>query len=174
MQLNAALRKSCFPPVVDARTRILILGSLPGEASLAAGEYYAHSQNRFWELVGGALRIALRPLPYADRLAALSARHVGLWDVVAEARRAGSLDSAIRDAAANDLAALVETLPALAAIGFNGRTAAATGRARLAARARPLRLIDLPSSSPAYAAMPFADKQARWNAIGAIARAQQD
>lgn len=166
---QAMTRKSCFPPVVDERTRVLILGSLPGEASLAAGEYYAHPRNRFWELAGGALGVDLRGLAYAERLAALLAHRVGLWDVVAEARREGSLDSAIRDETPNDLAALADSLPALRAIAFNGGKARATGRAQLGKAHRPLRLIDLPSSSPAYAAMPFAEKARRWTVIGGIA-----
>lgn len=164
------MRKSCFPPVVDARTRILILGSLPGEASLAAAQYYAHPQNRFWELLGAALGVDLRALDYRARLSALLERGVGIWDVIAEATRAGSLDAAIRDAASNDLMALVDSLPALAAIAFNGRRAAATGRARLGDHAARHRLIDLPSSSPAFAAMPISTKQARWNEIGKVAR----
>ena len=125
--LSGSPRKSCFPPVVDACTRVLILGSLPGEASLAAGQYYAHPRNRFWELIGGALGIALRPLAYSDRLCALLARGVGLWDVVAEAVREGSLDGAIRDEAANDLVALAGSLPMLRGVAFNGRKASATG-----------------------------------------------
>lgn len=158
-------RKSCFPPATDANTRILLLGSLPGEESLRRGQYYGHRQNRFWELVGGVLGIELRALPYEDRLAALLGHHVGLWDVIADATRVGSLDSAIRDAAPNDLAALAQSLPRLRAIGFNGRKAAIEGRKLLADGPAAIALLDLPSSSPAYAAMPFAEKAARWRVI---------
>ena len=81
-------RKSSFSPVVAPDTRVLVLGSLPGERSLAAGRYYAHPQNRFWHLIGGAIGLELGPLDYEQRLAALLAAKVGLWDTVASARRA--------------------------------------------------------------------------------------
>lgn len=158
-------RKACFPPVADDETRMLILGSLPGEESLRRGQYYGHPQNRFWELVGTAIGTPLRPLPYADRLQVLLRHRIGLWDVIAHAARAGSLDSAIRDAAPNDLSALVTSLPKLRAVAFNGRKAGMEGRKLLADGASNIRLVDLPSSSPAYAAMPLAEKKERWAAI---------
>lgn len=156
--------KRSFPPVVDARTRLLILGSLPGEASLAAGRYYAHPQNAFWRLLGGVIGSDLAGLDYAARLEALLAHRIGLWDVVAGATRQGSLDGAIRDAEANDLPALAATLPDLCAIAFNGKTAAKLGR--LALGASRLTLIDLPSSSPAYT-LALNGKAARWAALAA-------
>lgn len=164
-------RKSSFAPVVDDQVRILILGSLPGEESLRQAQYYAHPQNRFWELVGAALGVELRALRYPDRLVTLLDHGIGLWDVIADAHRAGSLDSAIRDARGNDLTALAASLPALAVIAFNGRKSAATGRKQLGDAGAAYRLIDLPSCSPAYAAMPFEEKRARWSVIGAMARA---
>lgn len=148
---------------------MLILGSLPGEESLRARQYYAHPRNRFWELVGGTLGLDLRALPYEKRLAALLARGVGLWDVIAHAERRGSLDGSIRNPEGNDLVALAKSLPDLAAIAFNGGRAAASGRKQLGADGECYRLIDLPSSSPAYAAMPLAEKQSRWDVIGSIA-----
>src|SRR5688572_7989456 len=99
--------KSCLPPVVDQCTRLLILGSLPGDASLAAERYYAHPQNQFWRLLGGALGEPLAKLAYPARLERLAARGVGLWDVVASAVRPGSLDGALRSVAANPLRELV-------------------------------------------------------------------
>jgi hypoxanthine-DNA glycosylase len=157
--------KRSFAPVVDEHTRVLILGSLPGEASLAQGQYYAHRQNRFWRLIGDVLVEDLADMIYADRLHTLLAHRVGLWDVIAEARREGSLDSRIRDHASNDLVALVETLPNLVAVGFNGGTAAKIGMLALAeSRASP-ELIRLPSSSPAHAAMPYAEKLRAWEAL---------
>lgn len=164
-------RKHSFPPVVDRNTRVLILGSLPGEESLRQARYYAHPQNRFWNLIGGAIGAELRPLDYDARLAALLAHRIGLWDVIAHACRRGSLDSAIRDPVDNDLVALASSLPDLRAIAFNGGRAARAGRLRLGAEADRFRLVDLPSSSPAYAAMTLADKQARWAVIGDIAEA---
>ena len=155
-------RKAGFPPVVDADTRVLILGSLPGEASLAVQQYYGNPRNAFWRLMEGVLGAPLVPLAYEDRLAALRARGVGLWDVIAEAERPGSLDAAIRDPAANDLLALVETLPALRLVAFNGGTAAKLGGRLIGERVPTLAL---PSSSPAHAARSFEQKAMAWNAL---------
>lgn len=156
-------RKASFARVVSTSTRVLVLGSLPGEESLAAGRYYAHPRNRFWQLMGGVTGADLVALGYQARLEALLAAGVGLWDTIASARRDGSLDAAIREPEANALAELVGSLPTLRAVGLNGATALqiatrALGRSGLA-------LIPLPSSSPAYAAMPLAEKQRRWLAL---------
>lgn len=139
---------------------MLILGSLPGEASLAARHYYAHPRNLFWHLAGHVIGRDLAPLDYPERLAAVQAAGIALWDTVASARRAGSLDAAIRDAEHAPLAELAGSLPDLRAVAFNGRKASAIGRPQLA-HAR-FALVDLPSSSPAYAAMPLADKERLW------------
>ena len=157
--MSASAPKSCLPPVVSPAVRLLICGSLPGEASLSAARYYAHSQNQFWRLLGGALREPLVDLPYEERLEALLRRKVGLWDTVATARREGSLDAAMREIEANPLAELAGRLPELCAVAFNGATAARLGRRALAAS--ELALIDLPSSSPAYTLAP-AEKMERW------------
>ncbi len=157
-------RHASFAPVVDAATRVLILGSLPGAKSLAAGQYYANPQNAFWQLVGGVINADLAALAYPDRLATLLAAGIGVWDVVASARRSGSLDGAIREVEGNDLAALVATLPALAFVAFNGQKAAAIG-ARLLDPATPR--VVLPSSSPAYT-LPFATKASAWAVIGRV------
>jgi hypoxanthine-DNA glycosylase len=159
--------KRAFDPVVDANTRLLILGSLPGDASLKAGQYYGHPQNGFWRLVGGVIAVDLVALPYPDRLEALKGAGVGLWDVIASARRPGSLDGSIRNAEASDLNRLIDGLPALRAVAFNGGTAARLGRRSMTARA-DLDLINLPSSSPAYT-RPFAEKAAAWSVLGRFA-----
>lgn len=151
--------KRGFPPVVDVNTRVLILGSLPGDASLAAGQYYGHPRNAFWRLMEGVIDAPLVARPYAERLDKLLVHGVGLWDVIAEARRPGSLDAAIRDPAANDLVALIDTLPAIKLVAFNGGTAARLGGALIGARVTTLAL---PSSSPAYAARTFLEKAAAW------------
>lgn len=156
-------RKASFAPVVDAGTRVLILGSLPGDASLRAGQYYGHPRNAFWRLVGGVIGRDLVALPYDDRLRALMAARIGLWDVVASAERAGSLDAAIRRPEAADLRGLVAGLPALRAVAFNGGTAARLGRPALAS-ATGAELIALPSSSPAHA-RPFEEKLAAWGVL---------
>lgn len=145
------MRKKSFPPVVDENTRLLVLGSLPGEASLAANRYYAHPRNLFWTLMGEVLAEDLVSLAYDDRLRALLRHRVGLWDVVAEASRQGSLDAAIKDVAGNDLRGLVATLPDLKAVAFNGATSAKIGTQQLGGFAGGLTLLRLPSTSPAYA-----------------------
>ena len=161
------MRKRSFPAVVASNTRLLVLGSLPGEASLAAQRYYAHPTNQFWRLLGGAIGEGLADLLYEARLERLAAREIALWDVVAEARRQGSLDGAIRGATANALADYVAGHPRLRAVAFNGRTAAAIGRRALGERPG-LAFIDLPSSSAALT-RPFAEKAAAWAAIGGFA-----
>jgi hypoxanthine-DNA glycosylase len=157
-------RKASFPPVVRADTRVLVLGSLPGERSLAEGRYYAHPRNLFWRLVGEIVGEDLEALDYEARLAALLGAGIGLWDTVASARRAGSLDAAIREAEHTPLAALVATLPGLRAVAFNGAASARIGMAALAGSG--LALLPLPSSSPANAAVPYAEKRRLWAAIG--------
>ncbi len=155
-------RKAGFPAVVNADTRVLILGSLPGEASLAVQQYYGNPRNAFWRLMEGVLDTPLVPLAYEHRLATLLARGVGLWDVIAQAERPGSLDAAIRDPAANDLIALIQTLPALRVVAFNGGTAARLGGRLVGDR---IATLALPSSSPAHAARSFAQKADAWAAL---------
>lgn len=161
--------KTGLAPVIAADTRLVILGSFPGVASLAAQQYYAHPRNRFWELVGAVIDVDLRAMPYDARLDSLRANGVGVWDVIAEAEREGSLDSAIRHHAPNALVALVETLPQLRAIGFNGGTSARIGRRQLQTAGRSLALLDLPSSSPAYT-LAFEDKRRAWAALAQALR----
>ena len=158
--------KRAFDPVADAHTRLLILGSLPGAASLAAGRYYAHPRNRFWYLLGAVLETDLEAQSYGTRLETLQAAGVGLWDVVGAAHRPGSLDSAIRNAAANDLSALIVTLPHVRAVAFNGAKSHALGCRLLAGTGLPL--IQLPSSSPANASIPLETKLERWRALRAF------
>jgi hypoxanthine-DNA glycosylase len=152
--------KRSFPPVADGRTRLLVLGSLPGEQSLARRQYYANPRNQFWRLIGAVVGADLVPLAYEARLQALLAAGIGLWDTVGSATRRGSLDGAIRLDRANDLASLAASLPALRAVGFNGGKSAALGLPQLAART-DLALVPLPSSSPAYT-RPFEEKLAEW------------
>jgi len=156
--------KRSFPPHVDAGTRVLVCGSLPGDASLAAGRYYAHPQNQFWRLMAAVVDIDLPALAYDARLAALLAAGVGLWDVVESAVRPGSSDAAIRGVRGNDLAALVATLPAVRAVAFNGGTALAHGRRQLAGAG--CAIVPLPSSSPLNT-VGLAAKLPAWTALRA-------
>lgn len=155
--------KRSFPPVVDARTRVLVLGSLPGEESLARGRYYAHPRNQFWRLIGGVVDADLVAMDYDQRLETLLGAGVGLWDVVGSAARTGSLDANIRGHKANKLEELAASLPELAAVGFNGGKAASLGMKLLAGRAGPA-LLPLPSSSPAFT-LPLDAKQAAWRVL---------
>lgn len=164
MEAGTLSLKYAFPPSVDENTRLLILGSLPGDASIRQGEYYAHPGNGFWHLLGEVLDEDLRVLPYTARLVRLKVCGVGLWDVIESAERAGSLDSAIRGADLRDLGAFVAELPALKAVAFNGKTAAVRGRRQLEERPG-LTLIDLPSSSGAYASLSRADKARAWGRL---------
>jgi hypoxanthine-DNA glycosylase len=161
---GAMIRKASFPPVVAPDTRVLILGSLPGERSLAEGRYYAHPRNLFWRLTGEAIGRDLEALAYEARLEALLAAGIGLWDTVASATRTGSLDAAIREAEHNPLVELAARLRELRAVAFNGAASAKIGTAALAGGG--LTLLPLPSSSPANASVPYAEKLRLWRAIG--------
>lgn len=159
---EAGARKRAFDPVVDRNTSLLILGSLPGEASLAVGQYYAHPRNAFWRLMGGLLEQPdLHERPYEQRLLALKARGVGLWDTVAEAERVGSLDTAIRLPVHADLPGLVAALPSLRAVAFNGGKSAKLGNRILGPDDGRIARLTLPSSSPAMA-RPLVWKAAQW------------
>jgi TDG/mug DNA glycosylase family protein len=158
-----------LPPVARADARLFILGSLPGDASLSAGRYYAHPTNQFWRLLGQGIAEELHSLPYDERLQRLAERRIGLWDVIASASRRGSLDQAIRFADHNPVEQLLHDFPDLQALAFNGSTASSAGR-RLLGTTERLSLIDLPSSSAANT-RPFVEKAQAWavlaNFVGA-------
>ncbi len=162
---DLAALKRCFAPVVDERTRLIVLGSLPGEIALARGQYYGNPQNHFWRLMSAVIELDLVPLGYEQRLTALLRHRVGLWDTIASARRDGALDAAIRGHEPNALPDFVATRPSLRAIGFNGKTSARIGRKALGETS--LVLIDLPSSSPAFT-IPFDKKRDAWMALRAF------
>jgi hypoxanthine-DNA glycosylase len=151
-----------FPPVVAESTHTLILGSFPGEASLAVTQYYAHPRNQFWKLVGALVGEDLYALPYAERLPRLLAHRFGLWDVLAACEREGSLDSAIRKPAANDFDRLHRLCPELETVGFNGQT---SGKFAPQFAEHGYRTVVLPSSSPAHMAMTFEQKLDVWRQL---------
>jgi hypoxanthine-DNA glycosylase len=151
-----------LPPVIARQTQLVLLGSFPGAASLAAGQYYAHPRNQFWPLLSALLGEELVPLPYAQRLQRLRARGVGLWDVISACRREGSLDSSIRDAMYNDLAGLRRRAPGLVAVAHNGGESA---RAMRITGQLGLQVYRLPSSSPANASWSFERKLAAWREV---------
>ena len=154
--------------MLDRRVRVLILGSFPGEASLAAAEYYANPRNQFWSLVGEIVGAPLPSLPYAQRLEAALDKGLGLWDVIVACERRGSLDGAIRNAVRGEVAQARRAAPLLAHVCFNGKTAA---RALPAWRDAGYATLALPSSSPAYT-LPFAQKLAQWQVVAQFLRDQ--
>lgn len=154
-------RLTGLAPVIDARARVLILGSFPSTASLAAQQYYAHPQNQFWRILGEVVERPLKEMDYPDRISVVQAAGIAIWDVFASCERAGSLDTAIRDAAPNPLAELQKSAPALRRVCFNGRMAARRIRE---VEAMGFAALVLPSTSPAHAGMSFDEKLARWRA----------
>lgn len=152
-------------PVVDAGTRLVVLGSFPGVASLQAQQYYGHPRNHFWPILGAIWGIDLAALRYAQRLAAMLDRGLGLWDVYASCRREGSLDSAIEEPVLNDLAILTRRAPGLRAIAHNGGESARSMKHTIAlTQALGVEVLRLPSTSPANASWTFERKLAAWRA----------
>jgi TDG/mug DNA glycosylase family protein len=159
-----------FGSVARADARVLILGSLPGQVSLARGEYYAQPQNSFWRIMGDLVG-ASRDVPYHRRLRLLKENRIALWDVCAAGERSGSLDSAIRIATveASDLAAFLSAHPGIGVICFNGRKAKEIYDRLVLQKSLPLferiRHEVLPSTSPAHAAMTYEQKLLRWRSV---------
>ena len=156
--------KAGLPPIARKDARLFVLGSLPGDVSLAARQYYAHPTNQFWRLLGAAIGEDLQPLSYEERLQRLADHRIGLWDVIASASRPGSLDQSIREAEHNRIGHLLHDFPDLRAIAFNGSTAAAAGRKLIDHPPANLMLIDLPSSSAANT-RPFNEKARAWGQL---------
>jgi hypoxanthine-DNA glycosylase len=158
---QSASRRRGLPPVLAPDARVLILGSFPSEASLAARQYYAHPRNHFWPILGAVLDEPLAALPYADRLSRVRRHRVAIWDTIVACERAGSLDSAIRNAERGEIARIRRVAHGLVAVCFNGNTAA---RAQPAWAAAGYATLVLPSTSPAYT-RPIAEKLAAWRAL---------
>jgi len=158
-------RARSFASIATRDARILILGSMPGQASLAAGQYYAHPRNAFWPIMATLLGFDAA-LDYPARTRALAAAGVAVWDVLHSCRRPGSLDSSIEaeSLVVNDLAGFLAGHRAIEHIFFNGSAAEKLFRKHLGAdpSIATLRLTRLPSTSPAHAALNFAQKLAAW------------
>ena len=160
----------CFPPIANPDAEILILGSLPGRKSLEMQQYYAHPQNAFWKLIARIFDVE-PSLPYARRVKVLAANRIALWDVLAAAERPGSLDSSIvhASALANDFAKFFRSHPKVRQVFFNGRKAEEMYRRfvrpGLPTEFASIHYVSLPSTSPAHAGMPFAEKLVRWKSI---------
>lgn len=159
--------KSSFPLIVDKNTRILILGSLPGEESLRQQRYYAHPKNNFWLII---FRIFNQPIPetYEGKLSFLRSKGIGLWDVIHRAERVGSLDVNIRNATANDFELLLEQYPNIRMLAFNGRKSQETfKRLVLGKQNLPADLVMeyFPSTSPAHSYISLDQKAATWSVL---------
>jgi double-stranded uracil-DNA glycosylase len=160
-----------FPPQIGDNCRILVLGTLPSVRSLALRQSYGHAQNRFWPLMG-ELFDAGPDLPYAERIARLHARGIGIWDVLERGERAGSLDSSIvrGSEVPNDIPGLLQRMPSIRAIALNGGKAQQLFRRHVQPKlggdeVERIRLLDLPSTSPANASIGYAEKLSRWRVL---------
>jgi hypoxanthine-DNA glycosylase len=157
----APARLRGLAPVIAPDARVLILGSFPSEASLAAKQYYAHPRNHFWPILGAVLDEPLAELPYAERLARVKAHRIAIWDTIVACERPGSLDASIRNAERGEVRRIRRVAPNLAAVCFNGQTA---GRARPVWDEAGYATIVMPSTSPAYT-LPIDEKLARWREL---------
>lgn len=165
-----------FPPLAGDHAHTLILGSLPGIASIKNQQYYAHPHNSFWRLLG-ALTHFSPDSPYAERCQAALAAGLAIWDVCHSAQRNGSLDSAIAQdsVCVNDIAGLLKSYPTITTLAFNGQTAAklfqtqAKRTHQLREAVQSCRLVTLPSSSPAHASLSFEQKLQQWRVLLAVA-----
>jgi double-stranded uracil-DNA glycosylase len=156
-----AARLTGLPPQITPACRVLVLGSFPSQASLAAKRYYAHPQNRFWPILGECLDVDLVSLPYRERIARVNMAGIGIWDAYRSCERSGSLDSAIRNPEFNDFARAHRRAPGIRRVCFNGRTAA---RAIAHIEALGFETLVLPSTSPANASQNHAFKLHAWRA----------
>ena len=161
---EAAQRQQGLPAIADARTRLLILGSFPGVASLQAQQYYAHPQNKLWPILAALWPENPQPdrCDYTARCEWLLARGLGLWDVYDSCERRGSLDSNIRLPQVNNFAALQTRCPQLTAVAHNGSESY-----KHASKLQGLRwdVYKLPSTSPANAAMGWERKLQAWREV---------
>ena len=153
--------KQAFAPIIGKQPQIMILGSLPGDTSLLVQQYYAHPRNQFWRLLSEVSGVGLQSLPYDDKIQQLQQMPLIVWDVVAEAKRQGSLDSAIREAHIRDIAALLRLHPSVTQVWFNGAQAAKWGQKSLQAAQMSIVSVVLPSSSPAHT-MAYDLKKQQW------------
>jgi TDG/mug DNA glycosylase family protein len=159
-------RIESFPPIVSEMSKVLILGSMPGELSLRAGQYYAHPRNAFWPIMG-ELFGAGPALPYGARITRLEAAGIALWDTLQTCVRPGSLDTSITEEAANDFATFFSRYRSITQVFFNGRKAEAVfhRHAMPSLRNYGLTYARLPSTSPAHAGMSLAAKVKEWSIV---------
>lgn len=152
-----------FAPIVDSKTRVLILGTMPSVKSLTFEEYYGNRQNQFWKILFEVYEMPYMD-DYADKVTWLLQQGLGLWDVLSTCYRAGSMDSAIREEEPNDVKSLLELFPNIKVIVFSSKTAAAFFF-KYNTKFEGLTFVTLPSPSGAYASLPIADKIEKWKVI---------
>ena len=162
-----------FPPIADARSRVLILGTMPGKESLRAAQYYAHPRNAFWKIMGDLVGAGL-DLAYGARVQKLKAAHIAVWDVLASCTRESSLDSDIvaDTMVVNDFDVFYRAHPAITNVFFNGAIAEKFYRLHVQSR-HPHGVLNyrrLPSTSPAHAGMRYAQKLDAWTAVASALR----
>jgi TDG/mug DNA glycosylase family protein len=158
-----------FAPLEHPAVRTLVLGTMPGTASLAAHEYYAHPRNLFWTIFAELIGFS-RDAPYPDRVEQLIAADIAVWDVLKSCDRPGSLDSAIARTSivANDFAEFFRAHPRIDRVFFNGTGAAALYRRHVLptlAEAAHLEYVKLPSTSPANAGISADAKKRAWRVV---------
>ena len=160
-------RVQSFPPIVSQQSKLLILGSMPGEASLKASQYYAHPRNAFWPIMGELFGAGLS-LPYEKRVDLLQSVGVALWDALQACSRPGSLDASIIDEVANDFRALFARYPNITHVFFNGSKAETAFRRHVPPtlpKGHHIIFTRLPSTSPAHAAMRLEAKLQAWSVV---------
>lgn len=155
--------KTSFEPIENSEITILILGTLPSDKSLEVSEYYGHSGNRFWKIIA-ALTANPLPLTYPEKKELLLKNGIGIWDIVQQAKRNGSLDTSIKNEEPNDLNTFIENHKLLKVIGFNGKKSEALFN-KYFERKKDFRYISLPSSSPANAGINFENICKVWQQI---------
>lgn len=155
------MKKSGFPPIIDQSTEILILGSLPSDKSILANEYYANPQNQFWKIIFAIFNNNNPLYDYKEKTELLLKHKIGLWDVMTEADRTGSLDSNIRNEKLNDFDGLFEQYPKIKKLAFNGDKAFKT-YIRMKVGPKHKELITLTSSSSANTGKTVQQKLREW------------
>ena len=146
--------KQSLEPQISANTKIMVIGSMPGEESLRRQQYYGHPQNNFWKFVAATFPEIELNLPYEKRLSLLLKRGIGLWDVLQSCYRQGSLDSAIKNMEINDFTLLSAKAPQVCKLLFNGKKAYETfikSKNVDWAEQNKIELVLMPSTSPANA-----------------------
>lgn len=161
--MSAEYTKTSFAPISGPETKILILGSLPGDKSLALNEYYGHPRNRFWRIISEITQ-STPPATYTDKKALLQKTSIGVWDVAHKAIRKGSLDAVIKQEEPNDLDSFISAHSNLKTIGFNGKKAEKLFD-KYFTRKPEIRYVSLPSTSPANAAIHFENICKTWEQI---------